>query len=489
MRPARFGDLVSVAREHWTEALQWSSVQGRLEDPTLDAAFERSVTVLLRYAERIEVGFGWRPRNPGFTQDASACADSLRDVLAFMPSDEAARAVRKSDVARSLMLGSEALGCGLDLLSAHFEVGRDGGLRAVTDIGREMTGSVGAKSFFGVVSDHSRQLADVAAASGRQELASKLRVASSFGTRYATRPRRQIMNAVLPEKRSQSQQVSRTAILREPGEERLPAKVPLLDGEDRNRALAGLKASTAWFVRAGTPSSARTWRSLATSTLMTCEISGLLTRMLMARARELGLAKEVQALATVEARIGELTEQWSGIRDLWRGVRCSSGSTLDSLAVDAGEVVVRLGRLAYADRAWRPTGGAVFKTIPPRALAPGTNGFGEITGAVTDALTVCRTSAAWGSAALGGPISGLVSPEQFEPRRERFWQSYQKADQAALDAETAMTAARKSLAGATGTPDRQAQQSFPNPANSRTAPRADVRPRNSTQRRGRSRAP
>jgi len=484
---ATFGDLLAVADAHWAEAMEW------LEQPELSeqAADQSTVTelgqaalVLARYAERAGTGFGSQGRELAAVRRARLCAGSLREAASVLHGEDVQS---RCELARSLFMARQALGCGLDLLSAHFEMG-ERGLRPATGKSEVISSLSSTEWLLKAVAGYAAQLLRVAEEAGRSDAVAKLDEAVRHAKLRGSPEEPDLRAVTMPQSR----------VMGEAGPggfESLPERVPLRGGEGRERALAGMRVNVQWLKASGVPQSARTWRSLATSTLMTSEISGQLLRLLMARCRQLDLPKTRAALAEAELTVEELSDQWSGVAAMWREVSCDRRSQLDQLMIDAGELVVRLGRLAYADRDWKPSANAVSRLVRPQTLAPAVVDVCMIAMVVRDALTAPAAVASNAMEGLqAGRPEGLTSQGeiQMKLRHGRLGGRYLQARDTALEAQRALGRAVRSLVPANEqSPGRLAAESFPfrvNEAVGIAGPQA-ARTRGGEQGKGARRAP
>ncbi|GAA0956287.1 hypothetical protein [Actinocorallia libanotica] len=457
---ATFGDLLAVADAHWVEAMEW------LETPELSwQAGDRSTTgelgqaalVLARYAERIGTGFSAQGRGTPVARKAQLCAASLRDAASALHENGEPPSER-CELARSLFMARQALGCGLDLLTAHFEV-EEGRLRPVTVQSKVISSTSSVEWLLTTVDGYVGQLLRIAEKSGKADAAAELSEAVRHAKRRGNPEEQGLRATTMPAIRT-------TPTVGLDGRESLlPERVPLKEGETRERALAGIQANVQWLRASDAPQSARTWRSLATSTLMTSEISGQILRLLMERCRQLEWPETRHALAEAEAAVGELNDKWADVTFLWREVVCDRKAQLDQMTVDAGELVVRMGRLAYADRRWRPSANAVTRLVRPQILAPQSVDVRVVALAVEDALKVPRAVA---SRALEGLTSGRMTglnrrgETQMKQRHERLSLRYLQARNAAGKAQDALAEAMRSLSPpGERRPGRLASESFP----------------------------
>ncbi|WP_106398949.1 hypothetical protein [Actinocorallia populi] len=456
---ATFGDLLAVADAHWAETMQWLeplelSWQAG-ERSTIDELGQTAL-VLARYAERVGTGFGAQERETAAVRRARLCAASLRETASVLQGNEE-NAPERCELARSLFMARQALGCGLDLLSAHFEVG-ERGLRPATAQSEVISSPSSKEWLLTAVDGYAGQLLRIAEKAGRTDAVAKLSEAVRHA-RFRGSPEDQGLRAMtMPEPRVAPE-------VDVEGLEPLPTRVPLRGSEGRERALTGMRVNVQWLEASGVPQSARTWRSLATSTLMTSEISGQTLRLLMARCRQLDLPEATAALTEAEMTVGMLTDKWTEITAMWREVSCDRRSQLDQMMIDAGELVVRFGRLVYADREWKPSVNAVTKLVRPQVLAPEAVDVHMIARAVVD---VIKAPAAVASSALiglerGGPAGLTQQGEtQMGLRHERLRGGYLQARNAAAEARQALGRATQVLASsAERRPGRLAAESFP----------------------------
>ncbi len=459
---ATFGDLLAVADAHWMgamERLEPSELSWQAGDRSTLDELGQAALVLARYAERAGAGFGAQGRETEVARKARLCAASLRDAASVLR-EPGGEAPERCELAQSLFMARQALGCGLDLLSSHFEVG-EGGLLPVTAQSELISSASSAEWLLAEVGGYAGRLLWVVDKAGRTDAAARLSEAAGHAKRKASPEGQGLRSTTMPALRA----------VPEAGfdghELLLPERIPITGGEGRERALIGMEANVRWLQASGVPQSARTWRSLATSTLMTSEISGQILRLLMARCRRLGLAETTNALAEAEMRVGELADKWTEVTALWQEVSCDGRVRLDQMMVDAGDLVVRLGRMAYADRGWRPSANAVTKLVQPYVLAPEVADIRMIALAVENAVKVPATVA---SRALDGLATGRptgLRPQgeiQMKLRHERLHRCYLQAGNAAAEAQSALGKVTRFLASLEERPGRLAAESFPRQA-------------------------
>jgi len=354
-------------------------------------------------------------------------------------------------------MARQALGCGLDLLSTHFEVDA-GRLLPVTVQSEIISSASSAEWLLTAVEGYTARLLQIAEKADRADASARLAEAIRHA-KSRTKPEDQGLRAMtMPEPRTVPE---KPVDVPEP----LPERVLLREGERRDQALAGMRANVRWLQASGAPENARTLRSLATSTLMTSEISGQILRLLMARCRQLDLPKAVDVLAEAEMLLGESADRWAGVTTMWRDVFCDRRTRLDQMVVDAGELVVRLGRLTYADRMWKPSANVVTRLIRPQVIAPGVVDVRMIAQAVEDATRVPVAVASGALARLdAGKLRGLTpqGETQMKLRHERLSKRYAQARDVAAEAQEALGKATRVLGSLDEQrPGRLAAESFP----------------------------
>src|SRR3954447_17003251 len=136
MGAATFGELLDIADAHLLEVtglLRTPNI-GNEEHPATTVALWELTGVLARYTDRVSTSFGLRKNGAApARRTARLCTNKLRatrDLIGLPPS----KTGRPPNIARSLQAAGQALGGGLDLLSAHFTVSPRGMTTALTPI-------------------------------------------------------------------------------------------------------------------------------------------------------------------------------------------------------------------------------------------------------------------------------------------------------------------------------------------------------------------
>jgi hypothetical protein len=137
----------------------------------------------------------------------------------------------------------------------------------------------------------------------------------------------------------------------------------------------------------------RSWRRAAQASAITGHSSEVILRTLTRRAAGLDLDPAIQAHLDNAARaMHHAWTAWRAVTSEWDHLSTGPGrgTGLSRAAAEIGDLVLRIGRIAYRNHEWTPSFGQISLTRDPAGLAPTAAGLRTVIGAVhhaTDALT------------------------------------------------------------------------------------------------------
>ncbi|MFI6515606.1 hypothetical protein ACIBF1_08625 [Spirillospora sp. NPDC050679] len=360
-----FGDMIQVADA------SLARVERTLDQPGIDAEARHPATVnelarftrtLIRYTDQVATGFGTPYDHNADTRDAARRAGALLQQAQDLLGTPAWTEHDGPPLAKRLHGTSLALGCGLDLLDTHIteapDLSPNAAVIATTDT---------ARSLLHILSRHAAAAGHVALRSGPQ--------ARSAGDPL-------LKAALLTSVFGQRDTSGITAIPLRHIPERLPPAV----GEERSQALTGIGVSLQRLNADTGPASVTTWRYLAQAAAITFDINYRLIHQLGQRAGEVGDERTATALRAVEGPVRHVGEKWKTIVRKLTRFADRQGPSASGPVPDAGDLVLRLGRLAFTDPAWLPHRGSATRLTPPEQLAPSPPDIG------TMALTVLKVT-------------------------------------------------------------------------------------------------
>lgn len=157
--------------------------------------------------------------------------------------------------------------------------------------------------------------------------------------------------------------------------------------------LQHVAAAFARTARWSAQASSLSWNRDALACAIIADSSNVITHTLTRRAASLGLEPVIQAHLDNTARHLKLAcTSWRAVTDEWGllSTGTTRGAGVSPVAAEIGDLVLRVGRLAYANPGWTPGCGHHSLPRDPAGLAPGTDGLRTVLTAVhhaTDTLT------------------------------------------------------------------------------------------------------
>ncbi|RAY14990.1 hypothetical protein DPM19_09575 [Actinomadura craniellae] len=378
-----FGDMLALADGHLAQvagALARPDAGEQARRPATVAELSRLVGVLARYSGRIATGFDLLPAAGTGVQQAARQAVPLltraQDVLGTPAGSEPPG----PELAWDLHATATALGCGLDLLATHLspppepDVPLAGNAAVIVDAdtARLLLRTVGEyAAVAGRAAFHSGP-------AGRQ--AGELLLRAAFiGQAF-------VHDEITPVTAIPLNQV--------------PDRIPPGPGESREQKLAGIDISVRRLNPAEVRNSLPAWRYLTSAAAVSCDIGQHLIQQLARRAAELGLADAAGALDGLTPTVRQLGRRWKRIATRWHGLTREHTDPVVGTALDASDLVLRLGRLLYADPGWAPGPRASLRVTPLEHLAATPADLAQVGTAVFKAFEGCDIVARHHRAAL-----------------------------------------------------------------------------------------
>ncbi|WP_346043732.1 hypothetical protein [Actinomadura chokoriensis] len=350
-----------------------------LRHHTAPPELARLTHVLTRYHDQIATGFGLSQPNTAWVRDAAHRAGTLIKQAEHLLGPPATIETPQSALAAQLRAASIALGCGLDLLSTHFPTAPEQATTANADV---IAAPDTARALLHQLSTHTATLGHLA-----------------YGT---TTPANQagpllLKAAVLT--RIYSENHTSPSITAIPVHH-TPDRIPPQAGETNDQALTGIDAS---IHRLSNPTSATfvtTWRYLARAAAIICDLNHKTIRQLIYRINELNQPDHLPATKQAEFDLRHLRAAWKNIVRRWDTHIGHHGHPANGPATDAGDLIIRLGRLIHTDPAWTPSPRSSPHLKPPHQLAPTLTHAAQLATITLKTIEACNTLAAHHHAAI-----------------------------------------------------------------------------------------
>ncbi|MCP2337933.1 hypothetical protein [Actinomadura rupiterrae] len=373
---ATFGELLAVADLHRAkvqEALQQADIAVQASHPSSVAELGRLNRVLIRYTDRIASGFGL----PGH-HGARAEGIARRAGLLLRRADESlemAQSTTRPDtyLAERLRSSSLALGCGLDLLATHLSPAEQG--RIPTSVAAVITAPDSTRSLFRLICNHAVTAGQVALNAGP--------AASLAGHNI-------LQAAAMTGSVSHVSEMGINAVPLNDTAQRLPPT----EGESRDELLSGIDRSVRRLDASQAAGSVTTWRYLARAATIVCDLDRHLLCMLHLRAEAIGVSEIVEPLWETILALRPLGERWRTIARTWHDLTTAHADPETGPAMDASDLLIRLGRWAYDDPKWRPGHRSRSDSTDPAILAPTRQDLATVGLTVIKTLDACNQIAA-----------------------------------------------------------------------------------------------
>ena len=414
MTVATFGDLLGPARGHLARAGGFPDYVLRGESAFAAAAVTRRLALTLsRYlADIAPYGMAEAVLNPGLRPRMRAAVDgreALRMAAAAFGRATAGAAGPGSGspdpMVVSLAAAADSLAAGRDLLRTHFAASPDGEQVQRSDWSAVICSGTVTRAMAAEVASWSRQLAflmtrlaqaadtDAAVpavvrdglAGGCQWLLTA-NAALTAGQRFApaTRADAALLDAI-PASAAPGRQP--------PGDQ---------DGAGEHAAAAAASAVRLRVAIWGTAEqaawspamTAESWRWTATGAAVTCHLSQLLLESLAGRPGLFtGMPQVALQLRAAGETAARASERWRDAVTAWDLITTETrGLTAPGIA-DLGDLVMRLGRLAFTDPLWTPARARRSPLRDPAGLAPGPAQFTAVVSAVHHAVSAVASIA------------------------------------------------------------------------------------------------
>ncbi|SEF78237.1 hypothetical protein SAMN04489712_10212 [Thermomonospora echinospora] len=399
---ATFGELLSAADGHLAQAastLNRPDIDVQAQHPGTIIELARLTAVLARYGDNIADGFGLQPNGDEAVREAarrfSRNIHQARNVLGTPGRADPSG----PDLAWTLRAASDTLGCGLDLLNSHFTRTSGGGLHspsanAMTITAGDVLGSLLHKlGRYAEAAGHLTRRSTPEAAKAADPL---IRAADSGPTPASGR----------------ASPVEAVTL------RRAMERIPPVPGESTARLLEGISTSAQRLRNMDPQGSIATWRYLATAAAIACQIGSRITSVMAYRFRETGEEELAAPLLEAARRTRLIGMRWQTLAQNWRSLTgMPSNPATVPAAVDASDLLIRLGRLIYADPAWTPGPRGTTQVVPPEQLAPDAGHAARIGLAVLNSIEACNVMAAAHNAAVNDVARitltrrGLAAPD------------------------------------------------------------------------------
>lgn len=371
---ATFGQLAAVADRHRAEvqeALRRPDISVLAGRPSSINELGRLAQVLTRYTDRIAHGFGLPGDDGASTRNIARQAGvSLRHATAYLDMS-AVSPEQGTNLARNLRASAVALGCGLDLLFTHLPSPDSG--RQPTSVASVIAAPDVAGDLFRLISSHANTAGQLALKAGAAR-----RPGGQFLLRAAA--------ITAPFAHGHEADTGLRAVALPDIPDRIPPEV----GEDQDQLLAGIDASVRRLDASQADGSVTTWRYLARAATITHELDRHLVCMLRLRLEALGDSQTADQLWPVIKTMNTMAIRWRTLARTWNDLTAGRRDPEIGPVVDASDLVIRLGRLGYADPAWKPGHRMQPTNTDPARLAPTLSDVTRIGLTVVTTLSTCN---------------------------------------------------------------------------------------------------
>jgi hypothetical protein len=129
--------------------------------------------------------------------------------------------------------------------------------------------------------------------------------------------------------------------------------------------------SAAFTIPAPEDTSGAAWRRKATAAAIVCDIASLALHTLAMRATRLSNCPADPArLAACALELADARNAWEQAAGMWRIMTTDTQSGVNAMTADTADLVVRMGRLVFANPAWTPAKEHQARRRPRRYWRP-----------------------------------------------------------------------------------------------------------------------
>jgi hypothetical protein len=378
MTAATFGSLLGPVHARLEEAAGFDHSPGAATVATAAQMAGRVARTLARYlADIAPYGMAEAINSPVLDARVRAVVDAreaLRQAEAGLPpgdQEHGAPGLGAADpLVRWLGEAAESLAAGRDLLRSHFGTGTDDRWTERSDWAAAVDSLPVTRALVAAVAGWSRQLScamarlSVAAAGDRS-----VPVSAHQGLANASHWLVTASATLWAAQRGDPASAADGELLAAIPVNVRAAREPPQEGETVAEIAAGVAASAArlrqiaWVTAdrsAWSPvMTADSWQWTATAAAVACHVSGLMLQAQIdhhgSEAGAPGLGGELRLAAEATARA---CGRWRAAAAAWQQVMTETKGLTAPTVPDAGDLVVRLGRLAFGDPAWTPSAGS-----------------------------------------------------------------------------------------------------------------------------------
>lgn len=172
-----------------------------------------------------------------------------------------------------------------------------------------------------------------------------------------------------------------------------PTRIPLVVGEDLDRAVQGIGTSAQRLIEYEDAESITTWRSVAMSADLSHRLADQILRQLVKRLIELNYHHAAGPVSEAAHHLRTATDHWHRIGAGLRELTTANRPPFSERSADANDLVVRLGRMLHTDPSWTPSLRSGTTIRAPSTLAPNVATASALTLAVMRTMDAFRIAA------------------------------------------------------------------------------------------------
>jgi hypothetical protein len=401
----------------------------------------RLVVALSRFADDLAAdpgvaSLGGQVSSDAWTQAAAVARDALRAAgaeLRLAVEGDLDPPIEGSGQAASHLFGAAvSLAAGRDLLQTHFETDAHGVPTGRSDWSEVVTSAAVTAALLEELGGWAARLASMAVRLGESNLPDPARGRLRITSRLLAAAAEAVGQAQQAEAATESgrQLLSAVPAYTVPARRQLGDPEPvaglctgLLVSSERLRMLARRPAALASWSPAATPAA---WRSTAAATAAAGHASGLVLRSLTRRAAQVGHNRAVvERLREATEAVHAAWPAWRGVAIAWGRVTTATTRSRSGAVIEVGDLVLRMGRLAWDDPTWNPSRARSAMPRTPEHLAPTSADIKPVAAAVHhtwDALAKMASTnlAAVQAAANAGRGLAADSGQLYVPTRSQL---------------------------------------------------------------------